>query len=204
MGSLRDRQKEDRRNRIVAAAKTLFKENGYAGTTIESIAEKAGVSGVTVHNYYGTKSGVLLELVIRNDAHLIDRLERELPAAPGDLTDLVIRFARIVMDHAIGNLEKDVWRQVIAAVVLEADTRLAKAYGDLDRRLAYVLVARLIAAQQAGALSAQVDPAHLGHALFHLQNARFIQFVSTDALSAQEIETRLHTDLTALRALSAP
>ena len=50
MNSLRARQKEDRRRRIAASAKTLFQEKGYEQTTIESIAEAAGVSGVTVQD----------------------------------------------------------------------------------------------------------------------------------------------------------
>ena len=83
MSSLRARQKEDRRNRIVSSAKTLFKKKGYEKTTIESIAVAAGVSGVTVHNYYGTKAGVLLALVIESDKQLIARLNESLPRNEG-------------------------------------------------------------------------------------------------------------------------
>ena len=39
---------------------------------------------------------------------------------------------------------------------------------------------------------------HLGKALFHLQNARFIQFISSDEITQQDIEERLRNDLTAL------
>ena len=54
MAGLREKQKEDRKRSIVAAARKLFMEAGYEGTTIDGIAEEAGLSGVTVHNYYGT------------------------------------------------------------------------------------------------------------------------------------------------------
>ena len=202
MTSLRARQKEDRRKRIVSAAKTLFRKKGYDRTTIESIAEAAGVSGVTVHNYYGTKAGVLLALVVESDEALLPRLEADLP--PGDdLVELVIAFARIVMDHAMAHLEKDIWRQVIAAVTTEAGSRLSTAYSKLDQQLAYVLVNRIAAAQEAGALPGAIDPVHLGTALFHLQNARFVQFVSSDAVTPEEIARRLRNDLTALFAVRA-
>lgn len=198
MSSLRARQKEDRRNRIVSSAKTLFKKKGYEKTTIENIAVAAGVSGVTVHNYYGTKAGVLLALVIESDKQLIERLDESLPREGADIVELTIAFARHIMDHAITNLEKDIWRQVIAAVTTEAGTQLSKAYSKLDEQLSHVLVRRLEAMQAAGTLPAELNPLHLGRALFQLENARFIEFISSDAMTLDEIETRLRNDLVAL------
>ncbi|WP_373051012.1 TetR/AcrR family transcriptional regulator [Thalassovita aquimarina] len=196
--TLRARQKEDRRKRIVLSAKALFKEKGYEKTTIENIAEATGVSGVTVHNYYGTKAGVLLALVVENDEALIARLNESLPREDIDLVELVVAFAHVIMDHAITHLDKEIWRQVIAAVTTEAGTRLSEAYFKLDQQLAYVLVNRIEAAQAAGAIPEKVDPVHLGKALFHLQNARFIQFISSDDMTRDEIETRLRNDMGAL------
>ncbi|MBR9649752.1 TetR/AcrR family transcriptional regulator [Thalassobius aquimarinus] len=198
MTTLRARQKEDRRKRIVLSAKALFKEKGYEKTTIENIAEATGVSGVTVHNYYGTKAGVLLALVVENDEALIARLNESLPREDIDLVELVVAFAHVIMDHAITHLDKEIWRQVIAAVTTEAGTRLSEAYFKLDQQLAYVLVNRIEAAQAAGAIPEKVDPVHLGKALFHLQNARFIQFISSDDMTRDEIETRLRNDMGAL------
>lgn len=201
MSTLRARQKEDRRKRIVLSAKNLFKIKGYDKTTIENIAEAAGVSGVTVHNYYGTKAGVLLALVIESDEQLIRRLDESLPRDGADLKELTLQFAREIMDHALAHLEKAIWRQVIAAVTTEAGTQMSKAYFKLDQQLAYVLVHRIEAMQAAGTLPAAIDPAHLGKALFHLQNARFIQFIASDELTKDDIETRLRNDLTALFAV---
>lgn len=203
MSSLRARQKEDRRNRIETAAKAMFRQLGYDKTTIEGIAEAAGVSGVTVHNYYGTKAGVLLALVIESDKLLIEKLEASLPEDPESLTQLVLQFAGDVMDHAIANLDKVIWRQVIAAVTTSGMTQLTRAYFKLDQQLAFVLVRRIERLQQAGKLPPAIDAAHLGKALFHLQNARFIQFISSDELSRDEIEQRLRNDLAALFAVGA-
>lgn len=44
---------------IVEAAKKLFLERGYAATTMESIAEEAGVAGSTVYAVFGSKRGIL-------------------------------------------------------------------------------------------------------------------------------------------------
>ena len=75
MAGLREKQKEDRKRSIVAAARKLFMEAGYEGTTIDGIAEEAGLSGVTVHNYYGTKSGVLMAVVAESDRELLGRID---------------------------------------------------------------------------------------------------------------------------------
>lgn len=59
----RQRQAEDTRQRILAAARTLFLQRGYAGTTIEIIAEEAGISAKTVAAVFGSKRGILAELL---------------------------------------------------------------------------------------------------------------------------------------------
>ncbi len=201
MSTLRARQKQERQDRIVGSAKALFKKVGFDRTTIESIADAAGVSSVTVHNYYGTKSGVLLALVNESDSLLIEKLEASLPTADIELLELTLMFARQIMDHAIATLEKNIWRQVVAAVTSDAGSQLSMAYRKLDQQLADVLVRRIESAQRAGTLQPQIDALHLGRALFQLQNARFIQFISFDGMTQDEIELRLRNDLTALFAV---
>ncbi len=55
----RQRQALETRNMIVAAAQALFLEQGYICTTIESIAERAGVATSTVYAIFGSKRGIL-------------------------------------------------------------------------------------------------------------------------------------------------
>jgi AcrR family transcriptional regulator len=198
MLGLRERQKEDRRSRIIAAAKELFAESGLENITIEAIADIAGVSSVTVHNYYGTKSGVLLGMVAESDRELLDRLDSDLVGKANDLTDLVLRFFSIVCAHTQTHLDKAIWRQVIAASVSDSEQKFGTRYHELDDRLALVLVREINAMMVAGKLPAEANPSHLGRALFNLQNARFIQFVTTDEMTEAEVTRHLRNDLTAL------
>jgi AcrR family transcriptional regulator len=57
--TLRQRQAQATANMIVAAAKALFLERGYTGTTIEIIAAKADVAVSTVYAVFGSKRGIL-------------------------------------------------------------------------------------------------------------------------------------------------
>jgi AcrR family transcriptional regulator len=47
------------RGRILGAARELFVRRGYAGTTVDAVAHRAGVSPQTVYNVIGTKADVL-------------------------------------------------------------------------------------------------------------------------------------------------
>lgn len=57
--TLRQRQAQATASMIVTAAKDLFLERGYSGTTIEAIAERAGVAVSTVYAVFGSKRGIL-------------------------------------------------------------------------------------------------------------------------------------------------
>ena len=60
---VRQRQAEDTRRRIIAAARQLFASRGYAATTLEAIAELADVSPKTLGAVFGSKRALLAEVV---------------------------------------------------------------------------------------------------------------------------------------------
>ncbi len=57
--SLREEQARTTRRAIVEAGTALFVERGFAGTTVDAIAERAGVSRKTVFTSVGGKVGLL-------------------------------------------------------------------------------------------------------------------------------------------------
>lgn len=63
----------EKRASILAAAKTLFVNNAFAGTSMDAIAAEAGVSKLTVYSHFGDKDNLFRE-VIRS------RIEDLLPA----------------------------------------------------------------------------------------------------------------------------
>ena len=56
---LRGRKKQDTAEQIYRAALRLFRERGYAATTIDEIAQAAGVANGTFFSYYPIKDAVL-------------------------------------------------------------------------------------------------------------------------------------------------
>ena len=60
---VRERQAGDTRRRIVEATKKLLQSEGYAGMTIEAIAQRAEVSAQSVYAIFKSKTGILIELL---------------------------------------------------------------------------------------------------------------------------------------------
>ncbi len=78
----REQQAIQTRARIAEAALELFVTQGYAETTIDQIAEAAGVARRTVFRHFQTKGAMLLDhLTVRGD-FVIRRLRERPPSEP--------------------------------------------------------------------------------------------------------------------------
>ncbi|MDR2293750.1 MAG: TetR/AcrR family transcriptional regulator [Microbacterium sp.] len=66
MTGRRDRNKQDKRDRILAAARDLFAEHGFSGVTTQQISERADVAAGTLFRYAATKGELIL--MVENDA----------------------------------------------------------------------------------------------------------------------------------------
>lgn len=198
MSGLRQRQKEDRRQRILQAAREHFVAHGVDAATIDAIAADAGVSAVTVYNYYGTKLGLLLALVAESDERLVREVTAFIVNPPEDVVDAVAGYAAIIRAHALSFLTKPVWRQVIAASITLGDSEFGRVYARLDRELGRKMTVMLERLRDQGCLGSPADLDVLGDCLFHVQNARFVQFISHDRLADARVEEYLRADLRAL------
>lgn len=88
---------EKKRQAIIEAAAQAFFAHGYEGSSIEGIAEDAGVSKVTVYNYFGGKPGLLSAAV----EHEIEQMHQYLcldGMAAGDLKDILLALGHAFND----------------------------------------------------------------------------------------------------------
>jgi TetR/AcrR family transcriptional regulator, mexJK operon transcriptional repressor len=63
---------DQKRTAIVAAALRLFQRDGFARTSVDAIAEEAGVSKRTIYNHYGDKENLFLSVVRDSYSMMID------------------------------------------------------------------------------------------------------------------------------------
>lgn len=83
-------QARQTRLQVAEAARNLFLERGYAGTTIESIAEKAGVASETIYATFKNKRNILsfvFDIAIGGDDEKIRLLDRPDPKTVISETD---------------------------------------------------------------------------------------------------------------------
>ena len=95
--SLRADQARATRRRIVDTARALFVEEGYARTTIDAVAERAGVSRKTVFNSVGGKAELL---TLAWDWALVGDDE---PVAMFDRPEVQAAFAHEEADHLLSD-----------------------------------------------------------------------------------------------------
>lgn len=82
--SRRKAQARQTRLQIVEAARRLFVERGYAGATIEAIAQESGVAQETVYANFGSKRKILaflLDISVGGDDQPVRILDRPKPQA---------------------------------------------------------------------------------------------------------------------------
>ncbi len=105
---MRQRQAEETRRRILAAARSQFEDCGYAVTTLEAIAEVAEVSPKTIAAVFGSKRALLAE-VINPDAFStpVQQLIEELRATEDSSRRLLLvaRLTRQAYEPLASSLE---------------------------------------------------------------------------------------------------
>ena len=94
---IRERKKADTRRALVDAASELFAERGVQATTMDDIAQAAGMSRTSVFNYFGHKEMILCEIGARYVSEVAGPLrtaERKDPAlAFAEVTDALAALA---------------------------------------------------------------------------------------------------------------
>jgi AcrR family transcriptional regulator len=135
--SLRERKRNRTRRDLQGAAIRLMREQGYAETTVEQIADAAEVSPRTFFRYFPTKEAVLLT-DLQDDA-----IAQMLATAPDDLD--IIDAYRLAVETAFLSLTEEQWnterermRLVIATPELGVSAMLPRAVRPLTDAVDFV------------------------------------------------------------------
>ena len=179
MSGLRERQKQARRQAIYRAAARLFAENGYGATTVDEIADEAGVSVPTLYSYVSSKADLVVAIYAL-DHELINAQKQAIINDPDD--DPAAAIAAILLtelksgEEALGH---KVWREVVVTAI-RGRGDFNEGLDSLNRRAFDEPVARLLrvlARRGQIAATTDIDAAvalfsDLVMAVFHQQLAR--------------------------------
>jgi AcrR family transcriptional regulator len=82
MPKISEQRKAERREQILAGARSAFAEHGYEGATVAKLEQATGLSRGAIFNYFPSKEDLFLELAWRDNERLIQLwLERGWEAA---------------------------------------------------------------------------------------------------------------------------
>jgi AcrR family transcriptional regulator len=126
------------RRRIVGAARELFEERGYAGTTIDAVAEAAGVSRRTVFLSVGSKAELLKtawDWAVVGDDEPVPMAERPHVLAMQEVTDRDA-LVRLWAVQVLGVGDRLAPLEVVLNRAVDADAEAAalRARIDLERQ----------------------------------------------------------------------
>ena len=97
---------------ILDATLSCYGDSGFAGLTIDAVAEKAGVSKATIYRRYPTKADLVFEAVAEFSGR--DESPPDTGSLRGDLVELTRRMARVLgnpeMQCVVRNMSADLAR----------------------------------------------------------------------------------------------
>ncbi len=151
------------RERLLAAAREVFEEQGFNDATMSDVAARAGVSHGTVYVYFESKAALLAQIV----AHLLDEVGDYLRVVDGDdpaarIAEANLRYLKVYTRNArlLQVVEQVATSDADFAAVL-ADFRarhVGRVADGICRLQAHGLVAEDVDAEiAAAALSAMVE-----------------------------------------------
>jgi AcrR family transcriptional regulator len=113
--SLRERFRETTSNAILAAAETVAARDGLADTSLQAIADEAGVAVGTIYNYFDDRQELFDELFTRRREELFEAVDGAAKAhSRARFDEQLSSFVRAVLQHF------DVRRRFLR-LALEAD-----------------------------------------------------------------------------------
>jgi AcrR family transcriptional regulator len=115
--TIRRRRKAERPQEILEAAFTEFSRNGYATTTLDQIADRAGVTKGTIYVYYESKEHLFVSVVRELMKVTLDTVEDMLDRHQGSTAELLRAQFDFIYQHIVNDRRR---REVARMLIAEA------------------------------------------------------------------------------------
>jgi AcrR family transcriptional regulator len=113
----RRRRKAERPHEILEAAFAEFSRNGYATTTLDQIAERAGVTKGTIYVYFESKEQLFITMVRGLMKVTLDILQEMLETHQGSTADLLRAQFSFIYQHIVEDRRR---REMARLLIAEA------------------------------------------------------------------------------------
>ena len=100
----RKKEKENRKNTILRAARRLFFDRGFKSVTVDNIAAKSEVSKGSIYLCFESKEEIYAQILISDNIALYERI-KNFSATEASASQLLLEFARIYVDYFLNDNE---------------------------------------------------------------------------------------------------
>jgi AcrR family transcriptional regulator len=114
---LRRRRKAERPKEILEAAFVEFSRNGYAVTTLDQIAERAGVTKGTIYVYFENKEHLFVSMMREVMQATLNIVHEMFETHEGSTTDLLRAQFSFIYQHIVEDKRR---REVVRMLIAEA------------------------------------------------------------------------------------
>ena len=201
----RERNPEETKRRILAAAEDEFARKGFGGVRLREVATAAGVHHALLHHYYGDKEG-LFRAVVEGAFSRLSSRALELLGSTNDIQRLLVDYVDTVVDfHA---RSPNLFRLLYFASLDEGSTAYAACVEVSEKFLVPILeavAATVESAQRQGLIRSDIDARRLvclsmGAAGYIFHDAGlFSAYLGADVRSEAEIGKQKDATLRFLR-----
>src|SRR3974390_2351345 len=113
----RRRRKAERPQEILEAAFSEFSRNGYATTTLEQIAERAGVTKGTIYVYFENKEHLFISMVREFTKRATETVQGIFETHEGSTADLLRAQFSFIYQHIVEDKRR---REVLRMLIADA------------------------------------------------------------------------------------
>ena len=100
----RKKEKENRKNTILRAARRLFFDRGFKSVTVDNIAAKSEVSKGSIYLCFESKEEIYAQILISDNIALYERI-KNFSATEASASQLLLEFAWIYVDYFLNDNE---------------------------------------------------------------------------------------------------
>ena len=179
----REKQKQEKLQRIETVARRLFSHKGYDNTTTREIAEEANVATGTLFVYFPEKKDLLIHLFHRDVMPVIEQSWSTLPQEGGLIVQIVHVFGRIYDCYA-----RDLRLATVFAKELSfLEGKQRDHMGSYSAGFVVQLAMLVKRAQLAGEVAPRVEAGQAAVALFGIYHLGLVLWV-TGTLTRGQLE----------------
>lgn len=137
----------DNRQKILSTALHLFAKKGYDAVSTAEIAQESGITKPTMYYYFGSKEGLLADVLSTYYTKFLENLEGA-ASLPEDIALTFFRLMRVYFDYAVANCDFIIFKSGLYRIGEDTVYTTAKPY--IEKESAIIEHTFNVAASHAG------------------------------------------------------